>query len=137
MQFQSAAANEGTWVRQYLADNLGGDPDEVPVAYRTYSIYSYDVRDQLDLQFLHSTHVRAYTEPLVNWWIDTRRKDYYDMNSIDLAGLINELKIRGHPNAELIITDKKGYRPDGSQRPHSWSIVDERELIDWFIGILK
>ena len=34
--------------------------------------------------------VRLYTEPDVNWWIDNRRKDYYDLNSIDDAALINQ-----------------------------------------------
>ena len=29
----------------------------------------------------------------------------------------------------------KGFREDGSRHPHSWSIVDEKELIEWFTGL--
>ena len=54
------------------------------------------------------------------------------MNAIDLAGLINQLKILGGKKAELITTIEKGYGDDGSRHPHSWSIVDEKELIEWF-----
>lgn len=58
------------------------------------------------------------------------------MNAIDLAALINELKILDNRRAELIITHDKGYLPDGTRHPHSWSIVDEKELIDWFVEMI-
>ena len=89
------------------------------------------------MKFLKGIAIRTYTEPDVNWWIDTRRKDYYSMNAIDLAALVNELKIRGHQQAELIITQNKGYQPDGSRHPHSWNIVDEKILVDWFVELIK
>ena len=54
------------------------------------------------------------------------------MNAVDLAALVNQLKILGSKKAELIITAGKGIREDGSRHPHSWSIVDENELIEWF-----
>jgi hypothetical protein len=57
------------------------------------------------------------------------------MNAIDLAALVNQLKILGGKKAELITTAGKGFRADGSRHPHSWSIVDEKELIEWFIGL--
>ena len=57
------------------------------------------------------------------------------MNATDLAALVNELKIMGNPEAELITTQNKGYRQDGSRHPQTWNIVDEKELIDWFIGL--
>ena len=27
------------------------------------------------------------------------------------------------------------YRPDGSRHPHSWSIVDNGELVEWLLGL--
>ena len=42
--------------------------------------------------------------------------------------MINELKIRNNDKSELIITQDKGYHQDGSRHPHTWSIVDEKEL---------
>jgi hypothetical protein len=59
------------------------------------------------------------------------------MNAIDLAALVNELKIRGNQQSELIITHNKGYQPDGTRHPHSWRIVDEKDLVDWFVGLIE
>ena len=49
--------------------------------------------------------------------------------------MINELNRLGNQNAELITTQKKGYRkPDNKRHPHSWSIVDNDELINWLLN---
>ena len=129
-------ANEGTWVSGYLEKNLGGTPKDALDAYLDYSPYSYIADGGPNLSQLYDIHIRCYTEPDVNWWMDTRRKDYYAMNAIDMAALINDLKIRGNENAELIITQNKGYRPNGQRHPHSWNIVDEKELVDWFLKLI-
>jgi hypothetical protein len=138
LNFNPTATNEGTWVSAYLEKKLGGTPQSVRQAFVDYSPFTYfaDNGDQ-KLPLLREVAIRAYTEPDVNWWIDTRRKDYYGMNAVDLATLVNELKVIGHKNTELIITNNKGYRPDGTRHPHSWSIVDEKELVGWFVGLLE
>ena len=59
------------------------------------------------------------------------------MNVIDLAAFINELNKLGNNNAELILTQNKGYLPDGTYHPHSWSIVDNEELVKWFKSYCK
>lgn len=128
-------ANEGKWVSQYLVDKLGGKPEEVLPDYINYSPYCHIAEHGGNARFLKDIAVRAYTEPDVQWWIENRGKDYYGMNAIDAAALINQLKIDGNKNAELILTEEKGYRPDGSRHPHSWSIVDEEELLAWFAEI--
>ena len=137
LNFTPITGNEGTWVSGYLEANLGGTPKENFQAYVNYSPYCYS--DDTTKNFLQfkDIAIRAYSEPDVNWWIDTRRKDYYSMNAIDEAALINELKIAGNENAQLIITTDKGYLPDGTRHPHSWSIIDEREMIDWFLNLIQ
>lgn len=135
MNLNETSANEGKWVSQYLAENLGGKPDEVLPAYVNYSPFCYSATNGGNARYLLDIAVRAYTEPDVHWWIDNRAKDYYSMNAIDAAALINQLRISGNRKAELITTENKGYRPDGSRHPHSWSIVDERELLDWFLHL--
>ena len=135
LHFHPIAANEGAWVSDYLERNLGGSPAENLSAYLQYSPYSYTAGGSPDLRLLRDIAIRAYTEPDVNWWIETRRKDYYGMNAIDLAALVNELRILGNERAELIVTRAKGKLPDGTRHPHSWSIVDEKELIDWFLAL--
>jgi len=36
-----------------------------------------------------------------------------------------------------MITYDKGYHPDGTRHPHSWSIVDNKDLIHWFLRFKK
>lgn len=46
--------------------------------------------------------------------------------------MINELNRLGNNNAELIVTENKGYRkPYNVRYPHFWSIVDNDGLIIW------
>ena len=133
--YAPVAVNEATWVASVLRQNLGGTPTESMKAYAEYSTYCYTSPDTAKLIALKGIAIRAYTEPDINWWIENRRTDYYGMNSTDLAALINDLKIQGHEVAELMITHDKGYYDDGRRHPHNWSIVDEREMLDWFVGL--
>lgn len=137
LNFNPIAANEGEWVSGYLEANLGGTPSQNLQAYVDYSPWCYQPTGEKYLPLLKGICIRAYTEPDVNWWIENRRKDYYGMNAIDLAGLVNDLRIAGNSRAELITTINTGYSPDGSRHPHNWSIVDEKELVDWFVELLK
>ena len=121
---------------EYLASNLGGSPDSVPSAYTSYSPFTHDDVESNTREFVDIS-IRAYTEPDVSWWMKNRGKDYYDMNSLDLAAFINHLNLMGNSDAELIVTSDKGYHPDGERHPHSWSIVDEKELIDWFNELIS
>jgi hypothetical protein len=136
LNFMPITGSEGNWVSQTLYHHLGGIPRDTLSAYIAYSPYCYMGDGGLYLHEFDRISIRAYTEPDVNWWIETRGKDYYGMNAIDLAGFINGLKLEGHPDAELITTQDQGYFPDGTRHPHSWSIVDEKDLIDWFVRLI-
>lgn len=73
-----------------------------------------------------------YTEPDVLFWMEYTA-DLYSLNTLDVVFAINELRVMGNKQAELILTNGKGYRPDlgGMRMPHAWSIVDELDLADW------
>ena len=134
--FNKTASNEGKWVSGYLVSNLGGSPEDNMEDYFRYSPYSHSgSMDSSKLDVFNDIAIRTYTEPDIGWWMKNRGKDFYDMNSIDMAAFVNDLKIHGHQNAELITTENKGFLPDGVRHPHSWSIVDEKELIDWFLKL--
>ena len=136
LNIHPSAANEGKWVAGYLEKNLGGTPKDTLRAYLQYSPFCYQ-EDSMYLSYFEGISIRAYTEPDVQWWMETRGKDFYGMNSIDLAAWVNALRNNGNKNATLITTENKGYHPDGARHPHSWSIVDEKELVDWFIKQLQ
>lgn len=133
VDFHPLGAGEGKWVSHWLEKNLGGTPRENRAAYVEYSPYTYTWENVEDLggnaQYLKDIPLRTYTEPDVRWSIDHRRKGYYSKNAIDMAALVNDLKIMGNDEAELITTHNQRTNPDES--PHSWSIVDEPELMKW------
>jgi hypothetical protein len=132
--FHAAAEDEGRWVRYLLAQNLGGTPEEYPERYHAYSPFSMAVPNGGNAIFLRDVPVRAYHEPDVGWWIANRRKSYYDMNSLDLSAFVNQLLLLGNTRAELVTThaQREGY--DAGSSPHTWSIVDDGELVEWFLA---
>jgi hypothetical protein len=74
-----------------------------------------------------------YTEPDVQWWLDDGT-DYSGMNAFDFAAMTNELMRLGNKKVTLITTVNKGYRkPNNTRHPHSWSIAEYKNLIDWMI----
>ena len=78
--------------------------------------------------------LRIYTEPDVDWWLRERNADLTNMNATECSAMINELNRLGNQNAKLKITQSKGYRkPNNKRHPHSWSIVDNAELIKWLL----
>jgi hypothetical protein len=131
--FHAAAADEGRWVMYLLETQLGGTPADARARYVEYSPFVFGVRDGGNAIHLRDLSVRAYHEPDVDWWIENRRKSYYSMNSLDQAALINQLRILGSERAELVTTHNRraGYAEGAS--PHTWSIVDNAELIEWFL----
>ena len=135
LNFHPSAANEGTWVSGYLETNLGGTPRNQFQRYVDYSPYCYSSEGKGNEQNFVDIAVRAYTEPDVKWWMATRRKDYDSMNAVDFAAFINALNLMRNQQAELILTTDKGYLPDRTRHPHSWSIVDNKELIKWFVSL--
>ncbi|MDP2482590.1 MAG: hypothetical protein Q8W45_04870 [Candidatus Palauibacterales bacterium] len=128
-----AAADEGRWVRYLLREHLGGSPEQARERYVAYSPYSYSAPGGGNAAHLLKVPVSAYHEPDIDWWIENRRKSYYDMNSLDLAALVAELRASGNPRARLITTRDAREGFESGSTPHTWTIVDNRDLADWFV----
>lgn len=131
LNFHPAAVAEGQMVLKYMTQYLGGSPTKFKKKYWQLAPYSRNATNGGQIANLKTTPIRLYHEPDINWWIENRRQDYTGMNSIDCAGAINDLQILGNARAELITTHNKGYRDNGTRHPHSWSIIDEKELVEW------
>ncbi len=136
-QIHPTSVREAQWVNYQLEKHLGGTPLENLKAYYQYAPYFKSLKIDTRLACLKGVAIRAYTEPDVDWWMKNRNKDYYGMNAVDAAGLIAELNLLDHKNAQLITTTHRGYHPNGTQHPHSWSIVDNGELIEWFVDLIR
>jgi hypothetical protein len=135
--FNQDAVDEGKAVTQLLRSTLKGTASTNAKAYQKASVYSYSSEDGGNAKLLKDVAIRLYTEPDVNWWIENRRRSYYDFNSIDCAALINQLKLNGNSEAELIVSTNNGYQEDGTRHPHSWSIVNEKDLLNWCLKLFN
>ncbi|MEZ4911402.1 MAG: serine hydrolase domain-containing protein [Saprospiraceae bacterium] len=80
---------------------------------------------------LKRSKLRFYTEPDSLWWLENRQLDFESTNAYAIQQVAKDLKTKNWDQFELIETKNKGYRANGERHPHSWSIVDVRNLIEW------
>ena len=117
-----------------LEKETGGNPSTHLAEYYKLSPYSFSDSTQTAIRKLSNMPLRIYTEPDINWWLKERGADFTNMNATECSAMINELNRLGNESAELITTQNKGYRkPQNKRHPHSWSIVDNDELIKWLL----
>lgn len=136
-QFSPDAVEEGYVVSQYLKTQLKATPQSNKKVFQQISPFCYSAPKGGNAHWLNHTAVRLYIEPDINWWITQRRKDYYDLNAIDNAALVNWLQLNGNLRAELVVTANQGVRETGEKHPHSWSIVDQKKLLSWCTQLFK
>lgn len=135
--FAKAAVDEGNWFMTLCKKEFGGSPSEVPSEYVKYSIYSNKEKDGGNAKYLINTPVLIYTEPAIEWQIKNRHRDLYDLNCTDLSAMINFLQLHESKNVEIVVTHDKGVRLDGTKHPHSWSIMNSKECLDWILKQLN
>ena len=125
---------EPVYMSARMVKEMKGTPGTALHAYRAMTPYSYSDTSGAAVKLLKSTPLLLITEPDVTWWMDNRGADFTGMNSTDCAAMINELQRAGNSNAVLKTTMGKGFREPGHIRhPHSWSIADPDELINWLL----
>lgn len=128
------ASQENIYMTERLEKETGGSPKTHLQEYYNLSPYSFSDTTQTSIKKLIDIPLRIYTEPDIHWWLNQRSADLTSMNATECSAMINELNRLGNQKAELITTQNKGYRkPDNRRHPHSWSIVDNDELIKWLL----
>ncbi len=135
--FSEPAIQEGKWIMERYTKEFGGSPEQFPENYIKYSIFSYSQKDGGNAKYLINTPVLLYNEPDILWAMKNRHRDYYDMNCVDIAAMINYLQQQGNKNAQLIVTNNKGKRLNGMRHPHSWSIMNSQQCLDWIMKQLS
>jgi hypothetical protein len=134
-------AEGSKFIKNTITQIFGGTPAEKRSVYAKAAPLMVSEPNGGNARFLKETPVRAYSEPDIAWTLDNWGNDYYCHNAVDQAALIYELKTLGNKNAEYIATSGKGYRAEfvketqkyrkGERWPHSWMIVDEKDLATW------
>lgn len=119
----------------YMIDRFnkefGGPPDAFRENYYKGCSYAFSDSSKHAIKPLTNLPIRLYTEPDIDFAL-LQGVDYYGLNAIDLAALVNDLIKMGNKKVALITTHNKGYRkPNNIKQPHSWSIVDSKDLVKW------
>lgn len=135
--FSPAGVNEAKWMLNSYNTTYGGSPSEFPEKYIEASLYSYGVEHGGNAQYLKNTPIRMYTDLDVDWLMNERQRDLNDWNGSDIIAMINELKIMGNTDANVIVTMGKGVRLDGRKHPHSWSIMDNTDCMNWILKLMN
>lgn len=130
--FSDAAVNEAKIFNKELVAAIG-TPDKNRDKYLKESMFTYRDKDGGNAKYLMNIPILMYTEAGIMWQMKNRGRNIYDLNCADITAMMNLLKLRGHKNADLIITNDRGIRPEGFRHPHSWSIMDSEECLNWIL----
>lgn len=130
--FSEASVGESTFIFNYFNEQLG-NPNDTIAPYEKSSAFTYETKDFQNLRDLENTKIRFYTEPDKAWWKENMGVDYEQMNAFHLKRLSDFLISKDFENVQFIATENKGFREDGTKNPHSWSIIDKNELVQWIL----
>jgi hypothetical protein len=128
--------NEAKDLKVFLEHTLG-NPEDSSQNYLIYSPYTMSAKNGGNTKYLVNIPIRLYHEIDPMWYIKERCRTLYDENVMSGISMIHDLYLSGNKNAEVIITQNRGFRPDGQRHPHSWSIVDEKECVKWIKSKLR
>jgi len=131
--YSRVSVQESTWILKTLG-SVFGNPNEELKKYENSAVFTYRSNNTSNLQHLKNTKIRLYTEPDTLWWKKHRMADYEQMNAFYIKKLSESLKEQKFKNIEYIPTNNKGYRANGERHPHSWAIIDKKELINWILN---
>jgi dienelactone hydrolase len=131
-------SQENVYMVERIEKEFNGTPQKALSNFYEISPYSFTDHTQAAVKKFGNIPLRIYSEPDVDWWLKERNFDFTSTNGPECSAMINELNRLGNNNAELIVTENKGYRkPYNVRHPHSWSIVDNDELITWLLEQTK
>jgi len=126
--FNETSVTESKFIIDLLQNALG-NPKTDKENYIRYSPFLSSEKEQVYLKDLRNIKIRFYSEPNDEWYKNNRAKEYQELNTFQLEKANEYLS-----NSELILTKNRGYRANGQRHPHSWSIVDGQDLINWIFS---
>lgn len=134
---KNVALKEDRFIVDDFKKLYGGSPAEFPEKYVEGSMFTRNRDDGGNAKYLIHVPVRLYCDPDILWQLKNKGRDYYDMNAANLSAMTNFLMQSGNTKAEFIPAIGKGFRVDGTRHPHSWSIVEPTDCINWILELIK
>jgi len=114
-----------------------GVPREHPAIYTKLTAFCMDKSLGQNEVWLKKLPLRVYHDVDIAWRIVNRHLTVHRSNYEVSAELINRLQLMGNLKAEFMQSFKTGYRANGQRHPHSWSIVNETECLQWIHSLLQ
>lgn len=129
-KYNEVAVQEAEWVMNEIKKDHGVPMENVDY-YKKINAFAMDKQYGENEKWLKNIAVRTYHDLDVAWRLNNRNQTVNQQNFLVTSELINRLLLMGNQRAEFMQSLDTGYRSDGTKHPHSWSIVDEKECIDW------
>ena len=130
------AVQEAEWIKRLYTAYYGTTPGDNPQFFEALSPFSMDKTKGENERFLKDVAIRAYHDVDIAWRLKNRNQTVRCSNYIATSELINRLMLLGNQRAEFVQTFQTGYRKNGNRHPHSWSIIDAPECIQWILTLL-
>lgn len=134
--YSELAVEEAVRAIGYINNDFGIPKEHIDI-YSKLTAFSMNKSYSQNEKYLQNTAVRTYHDVDIAWRIKNRNQTVHLSNYEVTAELINRLILMGNNKAEFMQTYQTGYRANGLRHPHSWSIVNEVELIQWMKELIK
>lgn len=121
---------ESLYIVDLLEKSIGNPKDSIE-NYKKLAPYISSIDYNENIKYLKDIKVNLYCEPDLQWQSKNRNRKYEELNSYMLEKSCQSLIKLGSSKAKFITTKNKGYRANGERNPHSWSLVNKKELLDW------
>lgn len=128
--YSEPAVEEAVRAIKHINEDHGVPRDNVS-AYSKLTAFSMNKSYGQNEIWLKNIAVRTYHDVDISWRIKNRNQTVHGSNYEVTAELINRLNLMGNQKAEFMQSFQTGYRSNGNRHPHSWSIVNEVEFIQW------
>jgi hypothetical protein len=123
---------EAEYIINYFQESLNTQ-DSLTQRITEVSPFDYSTLSFKNIERLREVDFRIYTEPDSLWWWENRGFEFIETDSYQLIRFAGIAREHGWNNLRLIQTANRGYRSNGQRHPHSWSIVEPKELIEWIM----
>jgi len=127
---------EGKFITYLLNEGLKTTPPSNIDAYIEFSPYTYFDIKMRKPKLYSELAIRAYTFADTRYWFSAQGHGVYDSNYPDMSGFINEEKLAGNKNSELIVFHSNPddpFRSEMRRQSSTWNLVDKTELVEWMI----
>ena len=132
--YSEAGVFEAKMISEKMNKEIG-TPETNPKRYNELTPFNHRLTELGNEKYLKNMAVRVYHDIDVEWQLKQRRRSLFDSNQLSASELINRLILMGNERAEFMTSKQPGMRSNGMRHPHSWSIVDEIECIQWTLKL--